>query len=277
MNKLQIIQESPYTPHAGDIKILQEGYDESGNSKITVRAVLQTAGVKNINGRIYSPEILASVVEQLTPKAQSRNLLSELDHPLTPTADPSVMKRRAAVVSLENACAIITDLQFDGQQVVGVLEILSTPKGKVVQQLLHDKVNIGFSLRALGTTQTGEDGTLIVQSLRAITFDVVANPSHSEARVIELFNESIDLSDLVKNFELLNEEAIVNDSMEVVLEAASDELNNMKEELFVEGESEPLHTCSAGVCVRGDVDALVEFIVETSLAEQKLNKLTLKV
>jgi hypothetical protein len=272
MNKIQLIQESPYIPST-EIKILEEGYDESGNSKITVRAVLQTSGVKNVNGRIYSPEILASVVEQLSPKAQGRNLLAELDHPMTPSADPSVLKRRAAIVSLENACALITSLEFDGQQIIGVLEILSTPSGKVVQQLLHDKVNIGFSLRALGTTQNAEDGTLIVQSLRAITFDVVANPSHTEARVIEVFNESTEMSDLIKDFELINEEAVVNDNMEVVLEAAAE----LASEVITENEGSEKHSCTAGVCVRGDVENLIEYIVETALAEPKLNKLVLKV
>lgn len=259
---MQYLFEEAYVPSDSELKIIQEGYDETGHKKITVRAVLQTAGNVNQNGRVYTPEVLQSIVEQLLPKVKSRALLAELDHPLPETADPAVLKKRAVVVSLKNACALITDLQFDGNQVIGILEILNTEAGKIVQALIKDGVKIGFSLRALGVVETDpQTGRAVVAKTKAITYDVVSNPSHASATIVEVINENSDLSSLLESYIDMTE----NETDEILTEAVSE----------VEGETD--HICVSGACVRGSIQEIVEFIVENVLEDKTLDKLTLAI
>ena len=256
MENLKLIFEEAYVPNSRDLKIIQEGYDEVGNKKITVRAVLQTAGSKNANGRVYPPEVLQSIVEQLLPKARANALLCELDHPLPETSDPMVVKKRASIVSLKNACAMITNLEFDGEKIVGILEILNTEAGKIVQTLIKDGVQIGFSLRALGVVKPSTEADAnVVQSVRAITFDIVSNPSHASATIIEVINESTSLADLIKEFESVSEEA----------------------ELITEGEEYQFCDSDKQVCLKSDLVSIVEYIIETALADEKLKKIKLAI
>jgi len=62
-----------------DIEILEETSIGGGKSKIAARASLQESEVKNRNNRYYTSAICESIVNQLTPKAQGRSLLMEVD------------------------------------------------------------------------------------------------------------------------------------------------------------------------------------------------------
>ena len=110
--KLQFIQEQVSTDP--NVQIVQEGLDETGERKIIIRANLQSID-PNRNGRVYPPETLQAIVQQLSEKAQRRALLAEVDHPMPLTSDAKVLQKRATTIHIEDAGALITDLQFDGQ------------------------------------------------------------------------------------------------------------------------------------------------------------------
>jgi len=258
-SNLNIIQETAYVPDSRELQIIQEGFDESGLRKMVVQAVLQTSGVKNINGRVYTPEILQSIVTQLLPKVQNRSLLCELDHPQPETSDTAVLKKRAVTVALKNAAAMITSLQFDGEKIVATLEILNTDAGKIVQTLIKDGVRIGFSLRALGVVQDAQtpDGSSagMVESVRAITYDIVSNPSHNTAIVQAVLTESTNLADILSEMETISENVTQVDDFSNVIE---------------EGQY-----CDNEVCKRGTFAELAEYIIETALSQEKLRKVRL--
>ena len=95
-----------------DNGLLMEAADTS-KPLILKDVVLQRADHKNQNGRVYPKEILAR--EAMTYKnnfVSQRRALGELDHPESP------------VVNLKNVCCNVTDLWFEGQDVVGNIEIL---------------------------------------------------------------------------------------------------------------------------------------------------------
>ena len=260
--RIELIMEQAYVPGASNVQIIEEGYDASGAPKMVFKAILQTANDRNQNGRVYPPEVLQQVVEALAPKAQARNLFSELDHPLPETSDPAVLKKRAVAVLLKEACAVITDLQFDGQQVTGTFEVLDTPNGRILRALVKDGAQIGFSLRAMGSVDKQPDGTLLVTGLKPVTYDVVSTPSHSKAIVTEIITESSDLGAVLKELSVIQEaESDVNG--DVLLESAGSENNEQ--------------VCAAGFCMRGTYDEFAEFIVEHALANEKLSKLILKI
>lgn len=175
-----------------DIEILEETSLGDGKSKIAARASLQESEVKNRNSRYYSSAICESIVNQLSPKATGRSLLMEIDHPLFVSGDPEVLKKRASIVEINNCGALIREIGFKNKQIYGIFETLSGFKGPDLYNLItKDKVDIGFSLRALGAVETLQDGTIMVKDpIRPITYDIVSNPSHVNAKILEFLPES---------------------------------------------------------------------------------------
>lgn len=232
-----------------EIQILEEGKTPQGNPKVSFKSRLQESGVKNNNKRIYSSQICESIVEQLSPRASTRNLLMEIDHPMffSGASDPSVAKRRAALVEIKNCGAVIRNIGYQDGQIIGELETLSGFRGPDLANLItKDKVNIGFSLRALGGVEPLQDGTLMVKSpIMPITYDVVSNPSHANARIMEFLPES-DMS------LLQNAEAIICEGEEF--------------ELL---ESEQITICEGNSCIRRFVDDVI--------AEQFLSVISSKI
>ena len=114
------------------------------------------------------------------------------DHPLFGISDPQQLKRRAGIVEIRNCGAYISDISYKGNQVIGEIQTLSGFQGPSLANLItKDKIDIGFSLRALGSVEPLTDGTLDVKMpLRAITYDVVSNPSHANSRIQEFLPES---------------------------------------------------------------------------------------
>jgi len=108
-----------------DIEILEETSIGGGKSKIAARASLQESEVKNRNNRYYTSAICESIVNQLTPKAQGRSLLMEVDHPLFISSDPEVLKKRASIIEINNCGALIREIGFKNKQIYGIFETLS--------------------------------------------------------------------------------------------------------------------------------------------------------
>lgn len=194
------IIEQTNTVKSSDINIIAETKIEgTPNNKVVFEAVLQSANVINNNRRIYDGAICESIVSQLSPKAESRNLLMEIDHPLFGLSADE-LKRRAGIIEIKNCGAVLRKVKMKGKDIIGEIETLSGFKGPDLANLiLKDKVDIGFSLRALGSVEPLSDGTLQVKApIRPVTYDVVSNPSHSNAKVQQFLPET-DLSFIPEN------------------------------------------------------------------------------
>ena len=182
---------------SSELEILSETRLPNGDKKLVCKTCLQESMTRNKNKRIYKQNICESIVQQLSPAAKQRTLLMEIDHPLfaVSAGNPEQMKQRAGIVELNNCGAVCRSIGCKGNQVIGEVESLSSFKGPdFAKAILDDKLNIGFSLRAFGSVDRMTDGTLMVKSpIMPITYDIVTNPSHDGARVLELIPES-DLS-----------------------------------------------------------------------------------
>ena len=131
-----------------------------------VRGTFQRANEANTNKRIYPKAILETQVTNLQPMVADRRLLGELDHPSSDT------------VSLSNVSHLITNLQMEGDEVIGEAELLNTPAGMTAQALIKGGVQVGISSRGMGTLSEGDDDTKIVnEDFKLVTFDLVADPS----------------------------------------------------------------------------------------------------
>lgn len=190
------------TTNCSDIQVINESVDSAGNPKVIFKCKLQTADEVNQNRRIYSRRICESIVAQLKQKAVSRSLLMEVDHPSLETSDPNVIKRRAATVEIKNCGCVMRDIRMEGNDIIGEVETLSGFNGpEVARMLLYDKVNLGFSLRALGAVEQKPDGTILVlEPIKPITYDLVSNPSHASARILEYLPESVFAAETVTQY-----------------------------------------------------------------------------
>jgi hypothetical protein len=152
-----------------DVRILdtlQVVNESAGPGKpMKVRGVFQRADEANNNGRIYPQQVLENAINNLIEAVQERRCVGELDHP---TYD---------MVKLSNASHIITSLRFEGKDVIGEAEILSTPAGKVVEALIRDGIKIGISSRGMGTLSEGKGHKIVNEDFKLLTFDIVADPS----------------------------------------------------------------------------------------------------
>lgn len=110
-----------------DIKIIEEGKTESGQSRVAFQARLQEQGVRNTNRRIYDQTVCESIVGQLGPKAKARNMLMEVDHPMffSGANDPTTMKRRATIIEIKNCGAVCRKIGIHNGQILGEIETLS--------------------------------------------------------------------------------------------------------------------------------------------------------
>lgn len=132
-----------------------------------VEGVLQRAGAKNQNGRVYDKTILERECSRyLKEFVKNGNAFGELDHP------------ESAVVSLKNASHVVKDIWWDGDELKGKIELLNTPAGNIVKEIIKAGHTIGISSRGTGSVQQTNEGTLEVQpDFELVCWDFVSNPS----------------------------------------------------------------------------------------------------
>ena len=142
---------------------------KENNGRLVVKGVLQRAESKNQNGRVYPKPVLERESKKYNETFISENrALGELDHP------------DSSVVNLNNASHNITEMDWDGNDLIGTVEVLSTPAGNILRELFKAGIKLGISSRGLGSVKEirEEDDTLEVQpDFELIAFDFVSNPS----------------------------------------------------------------------------------------------------
>ena len=131
--------------------------------------LMQEAGVKNGNGRMYSQEVLMREVNNYKRLVSSNRALGELDHPDSP------------IVNLNNASHLITDIWMEGPKCYGKMKVLPTPSGKILQSLVEAGVTLGISSRGLGSLQEKNGINMVQDDFQLICFDMVSDPSTPNA------------------------------------------------------------------------------------------------
>ena len=132
-----------------------------------VEGVMQRAKAENQNGRVYSKDILVREAKKYVTEFVDRgNAFGELDHPESP------------VVSLKNASHIVKELYWKGDDLMGKIELLNTPAGNIVKEIVKAGHTIGISSRGTGSVNQTNEGQLEVQpDFELVCWDFVSNPS----------------------------------------------------------------------------------------------------
>lgn len=155
------------------------------NGKLLVSGVIQRADSKNQNGRVYPESVLKNSTNiYMQNFVKQRRAMGELDHP------------ESTVVNLKNVSHNITDMGWDGKNLVGTIEILPTPSGNILRDLLQSGILLGISSRGQGsvTRDIREGSDVVLDDYDLIAFDFVSNPSVHGAFMYPMgkINENVD-------------------------------------------------------------------------------------
>jgi len=133
---------------------------------LVMKGVLQRANVPNANNRIYPKPLLEREDKKMQDIIAARGAIGELDHPESP------------IVQLENGSHVVTKTWWDGDNLLGEIEVLDTPKGKILESYVRRGIRMGISSRGLGSTRQADGGYDVVEDdFQLVTYDMVSNPS----------------------------------------------------------------------------------------------------
>ena len=180
-----------YTPFEITPQMITES-ESKNNGRVLVTGCLQRAEAKNQNGRVYPKDILMrEVANYQKVQIKERRALGELDHP------------ESSVVNLQNVSHNVLEVWWKGDEVMGKVEVLGTPAGNILKELLRSGIKLGISSRGLGSVEELREDPGSVQvkdDFELICWDFVSNPStHGAFMTPTTMNESIDKSIIKEN------------------------------------------------------------------------------
>tara|TARA_B100000073_G_scaffold297031_1_gene261941 strand:- start:348 stop:953 length:606 start_codon:yes stop_codon:yes gene_type:complete len=162
MNKSLLVDVIPFdiTPEK-----INESISANGG-RLIVKGVLQRAESQNQNGRVYPKEILVREAKKYTDEfIEERRAMGELDHP------------DSSVVNLQNVSHNVLEMHWKGNDLLGTVEVLSTPAGNILKELFKSGIKLGISSRGLGSIKQEAKGDEVQNDFELIAFDFVSNPS----------------------------------------------------------------------------------------------------
>jgi hypothetical protein len=146
---------------------------------LILSGVMQRADARNGNGRVYPHPILEREMNNYKRLVQERRALGELDHP-----DQSV-------INLRNVSHLVTEVWWNGKDVMGKIQVLTTPSGQVLKSLIEASVKIGISSRGTGSVRESKGDTVVEDDFQLICFDIVSEPSTHGAFMMQEQKKSL--------------------------------------------------------------------------------------
>jgi|TARA_R110000782_G_scaffold65484_2_gene133250 hypothetical protein len=173
---------------ANPVSLTEGKLSDRGNP--IVEGILATAEIKNGNGRYYSRELWEREIDKYNVLVKEHRAMGELDHP------------ESSVINLQNVSHNISDMWWDGDNVMGKIEILPTPNGNILKALIESNITVGVSSRGMGSLED-KGGILEVQDdFELLCWDFVSTPSNPDS-FMHLVKEGLDLSNQ-KNYTKVN-------------------------------------------------------------------------
>lgn len=165
--------------YVGSFELTPQQINESmmrNDGKLILSGIMQRCDSVNQNGRKYPINILQREAQKYQNVfVKERRALGELDHPESP------------VVNLSNVSHNVLDLWWDGNNLMGKIEILGTPSGNIAKELLKAGIRLGISSRGMGSVKSIGEGKVEVQDdFEIVCWDLVSNPSTQGAFMNQL-------------------------------------------------------------------------------------------
>ena len=150
------------------------------NGGMMLSGKLQECDVENGNGRIYPRNVLVREVNNYQKLVKESRALGELDHPET------------NVIQLEKVSHRVTSVWMEGNDVMGKVQVLNTPAGKILQELVNGGCKMGISSRGMGSVREDKNSTIVEDDFQLICFDFVSEPSTPNAFMMKEAKEFKD-------------------------------------------------------------------------------------
>ena len=167
-------------------QLLQESV-RVNKGRLIVEGVVQRADAKNGNGRVYPKDTLEREIQKYKDTYIKENrALGELDHPESP------------IINLKNVCHNILDLWWNGDDVMGKIEILPTPSGNILKALLIAGITVGISSRAMGSVKQIGETVEVQDDLDIVCWDFVSTPS-TQGAFMEIVSEGLNYNNQQDN------------------------------------------------------------------------------
>ena len=158
------------TEYTNQIQYVTEAKENGGQHMI--EGVFMQAEQKNRNGRIYPKKVMENAVgKYVKEQVKTGRAVGELNHPDGPT------------INLDKVSHRITELNWDGNNVMGKALILDTPMGQIVKGLLEGGCQVGVSSRGMGTLDQRNGTAVVNDDFMLSTVDIVQDPSAPNAFV----------------------------------------------------------------------------------------------
>lgn len=159
------------TEHLEDVQYITEK-KEDGTKSVFIEGIFMQAEKQNRNKRIYPRAVLESAVSRyVNEQVATGRAVGELNHPEGP------------MINLDKVSHRITELKWDGNNVIGKAQILKTPMGQIVSGLIEGGVVLGVSSRGMGSIEQKNGKTYVKDDFVLSTVDIVQDPSAQEAFV----------------------------------------------------------------------------------------------
>ena len=161
------------TEQVQDVQILKEEDEKTGKKNYKLKGIFLQGDIKNRNGRVYPVEVLEKEVKRYNKEFIAENRgYGELGHPEGPT------------VNLERVSHMVTSLERDGKNFIGEAKVMSTPMGKIVENIMDDGGKLAVSSRGMGSLQQKNGANYVNKDFYLATAaDIVADPSAPQAFV----------------------------------------------------------------------------------------------
>ena len=161
------------TEQVQDVQILKEEDEKTGKKNYKLKGIFLQGDIKNRNGRVYPVEVLEKEVKRYNKEFIEQNRgYGELGHPEGPT------------VNLERVSHMVTSLERDGKNFIGEAKVMSTPMGKIVENIMDDGGKLAVSSRGMGSLEQKNGANYVKDDFYLATAaDIVADPSAPNAFV----------------------------------------------------------------------------------------------
>jgi len=164
--KQLLIDHTPF--HIAKLTLSEAKAMASGRMRI--KGKLQESGVKNGNGRVYPKEVLAREAKKYAEgPVASNTAMGELDHP------------ESTIVNLNNVSHVIKRVWWEDNDLMGELELLNTPSGKIAQEIILAGIPLGISSRGMGSVKQIGETVQVQDDFELLCWDLVSVPSTPNA------------------------------------------------------------------------------------------------
>ena len=177
MNKQVLVETQIFQPKGRLLEVKTQG------GKTLVEGILATAEVQNGNGRYYSRDIWEREMDRYMEVIKENRALGELDHP------------ESGIINLQNVSHNIKDAKWDGDHIIGTIEILGTPAGNILKELIKAGISVGVSSRGEGSVKQIGEVLEVQDDFNLICWDFVSTPSNPGSYMSPaMLNEALSAS-----------------------------------------------------------------------------------